>query len=385
MSEFEKVLKDAGVPVTEAAIEAEFKQVLAESGSRIANDSAYSPFWRIVRQLVIKPTLWLIQELLVKRVMPQFFLKTVGEGWIELWGDSYGVTRKGAQVLQGRVIFSRSVADVDLEIPVGTRIYTDEINGAVYGLVTDEMVVMRAGETAKLVPVTAEAAGTAYNLESGYYLHCDLDGISVVNPPDWIDVVGVDPEDIEVYRLRIRNAFNALSHFHTDGVYRALISEFGGIDADKIWFEHEAPRGPGTANAFVLFDLDTPSASYLETINRRIRQDGHHGHGDDLQVFAMPETFHSLTATVYLPATLMEVERSEVLNGVRLAIEAAFRSNSAFVMTRVSPWARFSFTRLASEIYSIFPDIVSISFDQDDIVSEMSVPRLSSLIVTEGA
>lgn len=385
MSEFEKVLKDSGVPATEAAIEAEFKKVVTDSGSRISNDSAYSPFWRIVRQLVVKPTLWLIQELLIKRVMPQFFLKTVGEGWIELWGDSYGVKRKGAQVLQGRVLFSRSDVSAELEIPVGTGVYTDEINGSVYELVTIEKVMMAAGESAQLVAVKAVAAGSPYNLESGYYRYCDIDGLNVVNPPDWIDVVGVDAEDIEAYRLRIRNAFNTLSHFHTDGVYRALISEFGGVNADSIWFEHEAPRGPGTANAYVLFDLDAPSASYLETINRRIRQDGHHGHGDDLRVFAMPETFQNLTATVYLPATLMEVERDEVLKGVRLAIEAAFRSNSAFVMTRVSPWSRFSFTRLASEIYSNFPDIVSIGFDQDDIVSEMSVPRLSSLIVTEGA
>lgn len=384
MSEFDKVLKDAGVPITEAAIEAEFKQVVSESGSRISNDSAYSPFWRIVRQLVIKPTLWLIQELLIKRVMPQFFLKTVGEGWIELWGDSYGVSRKGAQVLQGRVLFSRSDVSADLEIPVGTGVYTDEINGSVYRLLTSETVTLKVGEDAKLVGVTAENAGAAYNLESGYYRHCDVE-LTVINPQEWIDVLGADAEKIEAYRLRIRNAFNTLSHFHTDGVYRALISEFGGIDADKIWFEHNAPRGPGTANAFLLFDLDVPAASFLETINRRISEEGHHGHGDDLHVFSMPETHHNLTAMVYLPATLMEVERSEVLNGVRLAIEAAFRSNSAFVMTRVSPWSRFSFTRLASEIYSIFPDIVSISFDQDDIVSEMSVPRLSSLIVTEGA
>lgn len=384
MSEFEKVLKDSGVPTTEAAIEFEFKKVVADSGSRIYNDSAYSPFWRIARQLVIKPTLWLIQELLIKRVMPQFFLKTVGEGWIDLWGDSYGVKRKGAQVLQGRVLFSRVDVSAELEIPVGTSVYTDEINGTVYRLLTSETATLKAGEDAKFVAVSAENAGAAYNLESGYYRYCDVE-LAVTNLQEWIDVLGADAEDIEAYRLRIRNAFNTLSHFHTDGVYRALISEFGGIDADKIWFEHEAPRGPGTANAYVLFNLDTPSASFLETINRRISQDGHHGHGDDLRVFAMPETHHSLVATVYLPDSLMDVEREETLNGVRLAVEAAFRSNSAFIMTRVSPWSRFSFTRLASEIYSNYPDILSISFDKSDIVSEMSVPKLASLTVQEGA
>lgn len=384
MSQFERVLKDAGVPTTEDAIKTEFKQVIADSGSQIANDSRYSPFWRIVSGLVIKPTLWLIQELLIKRVMPQFFLKTVDGNFIELWGDSYGVTWKQAQVMDGLVLFMRDDVSVALEIPEATKIWTDEINGTVYELLTTETVVLKVGFNGVGVRVKAVAAGAGYNLEAGYYRHCDINGLTVENVGDWITRPGADKEGLEEYRQRIRNAFNSLSHYHTDGVYRMLISEFAGVSTDMIWFEHNAPRGAGTANAYVLFPLDAPHVSYLQKINRMISDEGHHGHGDDLQVFNMPETHHNLTATVYLPTNLLDAEKAEILAGMGQAIDAAFRSNSAYVMTQTRPFSRFSFTRLAAEIYSIFPDIESISFDLEDIVSEMSVPRLGSLQVLEG-
>ncbi len=98
----------------------------------------------------------------------------------------------------------------------------------------------------------------------------------------------------------------------------------------------------------------------------------------------MPETNHSLVATVYLPTSLMQSEKDQILTGVNQSINAAFRSNSAYLMTQTMPFSRFSFTRMASEIYRNFPDIESIVFNQNDIVSEMSVPRLSSLSVVEG-
>lgn len=383
MSDFEKVLKDNGVPTTEAEITERFRESLVESGSKISNDSNYSPFWRLISAIATKPVLGL-EQLMIKNIMPQFFLKTVGESFINLWGDSYGVERKKAETLLGRVLFTRVDTSAEFVIPAGTVVRTDAINNNVYELVTRNDVVLKAGDDGAIVAVQAAKAGAAYNLETGYYRHCDIDGLTVTNPVDWIDSVGADYEDIEDYRLRIRNAFNTLSNYHTDGVYRFLISKFAGVSTDMIWFKHEAPRGPGTANAYVLFELDAPANSYIATINRMISGEGYHGQGDDLQVFTMPETMHSITANVYLPSDLLGTEKQAILTGVEQAIQAAFRSNSAYVMTQTLPFSRFSFTRMASEIYRLFPEIESITFDQSDIISEMSIPRLASLTVSEG-
>ena len=381
--DFEQVLIDNDVPTTEAEITDKFRTVLADSGSTIANNSNYSPFWRLISAIATKPFLWLVQ-LLIKNVMPQFFLKTVGESFIELWGDSYNCPRKQSQFLKGRVVFTRTDTAGAFTVPAGTVVYTDLINNTIYRVFTDIDAVFKGGEVGLIVSVTSESAATAYNLEAGYFSKCDLDGVSVTNPDDWIDQVGADVEEIEAYRARIRNAFNTLSHYHTDGVYKFLISSWVGVQADKIWFQHDAPRGPGTANAYLLFDLNAPAQSYLETINRQISTEGHHGHGDDVIAYNMPEIAHDLITTLYFSDALLDEEKEIKKAAVYNAIYAAFRGNAAYEMTKTAPFSRFSFTNLAGELYDLVDGIEDIEFSLNSIVSELSIPVLSSLSVVEG-
>ncbi|MBJ7536946.1 baseplate J/gp47 family protein [Marinomonas transparens] len=383
MRDFEDVLKDNGVPTTEAEITAEFRTVLAESGSTIANNSDYSPFWRLVSGIATKPVLWLVQ-LLIKNVMPQFFLKTVGESFIELWGDSYNCPRKQSQFLRGRVVFTRTNTTGAFTVPAGTVVYTDLINNTVYKVMTDLDTVFQDGEAGLIVSVTSERAATAYNLEAGYFSKCDLDGVSVTNPDDWIDQVGADVEAIEAYRARIRNAFNTLTHYHTDGVYKYLISSWVGVREDNIWFQHDAPRGPATANAYILFDLNAPAESYLETINRQISDEGYHGHGDSVIAYKMSETEHDLVTTLYFSDALLSEEKEAKKTVVYNVIYAAFRGNAAYEVTQTAPFSRFSFTNLAGEIYDLVDGIEDIEFSLNSIVSEMSIPVLNSLSVVEG-
>lgn len=383
MSDFERILIDNDVPTTEEAITEKFRSVLADSGSTIANDSNYSPFWRLISAIATKPVLWLVQ-LLITNIMPQFFLKTVGESFIELWGDSYNCPRKQSQFLKGRVVFTRVNTSGAFTIPAGTVVYTDLINNTVYRVTTDLDATFNDGETGLIVSVTSEKAATAYNLEAGYFSNCDLDGVSVTNPNDWIDQVGADVEEIEAYRARIRNAFNTLSHYHTDGVYKYLISSWVGVQSDKIWFEHDAPRGPGTANAFILFDLNAPAESYLETINRQISTEGHHGHGDDVVAYNMPETEHDLVTTLYFSDTLLDEEKDAKKTIVYNAVYSAFRGNAAYDVTKTEPFSRFSFTNLAGELFDLVDGLEDIEFSLGSIVSEMSIPTLNSLDIVEG-
>jgi len=397
MKEFESLLKDEGVPITEAEIKAAFKQTVTDSGSKISNDSAYSPFWRLISAIAVQPVIWLVNAL-VQSVMPQFFLKTVGEGFIDLWGNNYGVERKKAQRLEGRLQFTRADQEGDIEIPLGTRIRTEPLNDIIYELETTYPIVLGKDDNSISVPVRAVAEGKAYNLETGQYVNCDIQGVTVTNPDGWIQVVGDDDEDIEAYRLRIRNAFNSLSHYHTDGVYRHLIAKFAGVSTDMIWFEHGVKRGgtsvvPGAADAYVLFELDAPADSYLEIINRMIRDEGYHGHGDDLLVKKVPDLLVDMNVSVYFPVALTAEEKTASLTGIEQAIEAAFRSNSAYVMTQTQPYSRFSFTRLASEVYQNFPEIESIDFkaitDGEEVIgshinAELEIPRLASLSIQEG-
>ena len=330
----------------------------------------------------------LINTLLIGQVMPQFYLKTASGTFLDLFGDGYGVTRKTGQRTQGTLSFSRIDPADELTVPSGTIISSLPVNNTVYQLTLLADAVFPSGASSTTGTAEAVTIGGAYNLESGYYDQIQFDGVTVTNETGWITQLGADDESDDDFRLRIRNAFNTLSSYHTDGIYRRLISEFAGIPVDGIWFLHDAPRGPGTANAYLLFDLATPADSVLTSINRQIMDDGNHGHGDDLLVLAMPEQLYSLTCTLYLTNDILEAERAQVEYNVEQAIRCAFRENAAYTeqqITRVQPKSRFSLAKLTGELIRLFPELESLEFDRSDIVSGLHVPALDELTVQRAA
>lgn len=181
----------------------------------------------------------------------------------------------------------------------------------------------------------------------------------------------------------MRNQFSAVNQWHTDAVYRALITAFPGVRPDGVYFEHGAPRGPGSANAFVLFEADVPAATYLEQINAHIRDQGNHGHGDDLQVMVMPETQHAIQVGIWPRSTLTDAQRATLQDEVAQFIRAAFRESTPrdFQPTLTYPQSRFSFSRLGEELHQQFPGIESLDFTNADILAELNIPRIQSLEV----
>ena len=260
------------------------------------------------------------------------------------------------------------------------------MNEHIYQLVTTEPRSFEEGQSQLAVPVKAVGAGSGYNLAPGYYavLPEPVPGIvQVVNTTDWMHEPGADAEPDDQLRLRGRNQFSAVNQWHTDAVYRAIITGFPGVSADGVYFEHGAPRGPGSANAFVLFDAGVPADTFLEQINMHIRDGGNHGHGDDLQAMAMPETFHAISVKVWPKANLSEIQLEALETEIGLFIRAAFRESTQrdYKPTRTYPQSRFSFSRLTEELHARFPNIESLTFAGTDIVSGLNIPRIQSLAV----
>ncbi len=385
--DFKQALADAGVPTTEAKLKAAWEAEVVAQGSKLSNTSAWSPFWRVVTALVTKPVLWLI-DFIAGTVLPNFFVKTAVDAWLDLLAWQVNVERKAATKAVGQLLFTRSAVAGTLEIPVGTRVQSIAINGNVYVLLTTEVGLFLDGQAQVLVPAEAVDAGTGYNLAPGYFsiLPEPIPGvIQVVNAEGWLLEPGADTEGNDDLRLRVRNQFSAVNQWHTDAVYRAMIAAFPGVQADGIYFEHGAPRGPGTANAYVLFENDSPADAYLEQINAHVRDEGNHGHGDDLLVMQMPETQHLVRVTVW-PHTVVGSEGWDTLKGnIALFIRAAFRENSDYQATLTYPQSQFSFSQLTTELHEQFAGIKSLDFENADIVSEMSIPRLSGVEVLKGA
>ncbi|ABC33404.1 uncharacterized phage Mu protein gp47-like protein [Hahella chejuensis KCTC 2396] len=381
--DFRRLVKDAGIPTTEAELNRAWREEVAAQGVAFSNDSDYSPWWRMVSALVTQPVLWLV-DLLISGVLPQMFVKTASGAALDLLAWGVAVERKQAARARGRVQFTRADLSGELEIAAGTGIQSASINGKIYSLRTTAPQRFHDGEATLLVDVEAVDVGSGYNLAAGYYavLQTPIPGVTVTNLDNWLLQPGADRETDDALRRRVRNQFSAVNQWHTDAVYTAIIARFDGVSVDNVFFEHEAPRGPGTANAFILFETGAPDAAFLARIQATISDDGNHGHGDDLQVFAMPETQHDVSADMWADDRLDATAREQLRQSVMQFIRAAFRENQDYQPTRTFPFSRFSFSRLAQELHGEFPALASIDFKTSDITSQMDIPRLKSLTVT---
>ncbi|MBC3957678.1 baseplate J/gp47 family protein [Pseudomonas triticifolii] len=383
--DFKQALVDAGIPTTEAALKAAWEKEVTAQGSKLANSSAYSPFWRVVTALVTKPVLWLL-TFVSDTVLPNFFVKTATGAWLDTLAWAVNVERKAPTKAVGTLLFSRATTVGSFEVPIGTRVQSASINGNVYELVTTAAASFAEGESQLQIPATAIEAGVGYNLAPGYYaiLPVPVPGVvQVVNLDSWLASPGSDSEPDDELRLRVRNQFSAVNQWHTDAVYRALIASFPGVASNGVFFEHGAPRGPGSANAYVLFEAGVPADTYLQQINARIMDEGNHGHGDSMLVMAMPETQHSVGLQVWPKANQTPAGLDTLKANITLFIRAAFRESTGgdYNPTLTWPQSRFSFSRLTEELHEQFPGIESMKFLNDDILSNLDIPRLQTLEV----
>jgi uncharacterized phage protein gp47/JayE len=384
--DFKKVIADAGIPTTEAGLKTAWEKEVEAQGAKVANTSSYSPFWRVMTALVTKPVLWLL-DFLCLTVLPNFFVKTAVDAWLDMLAWAVNVERKGATKARGKLLFTRALPDGVMELEKGILVQSAAINGNVYQLITTAPATFIAGQLQLEVPVEAIESGSGFNLAPGYYaiLPVPIPGIvQVVNKDDWLESPGADPEPNDQLRLRVRNQFSAVNQWHTDAVYRAMISTFPGVRPDGVYFEHGAPRGPGSANAFVLFDAGVPAATYLEQINSHIRDQGNHGHGDDLLAMVMPEVPVGVAMTLWPQPNLSAEQIDTLKSEIELFIRAAFRESTPrdYQPTLTYPQSRFSFSRLAEELHQRFADIASLRFTPGvDITSGLDIPRLTSLKV----
>ena len=386
---FTDVVRLSNMPTNQAEMTAAWRKLAIEKKVLFNNDSNYSPFWRLITALVTKPVLWLI-NILVDQVLPNLFLKTAQGRWIDIYSWSVDVKRKPATKAKGELVFQRYGDTSELDIPSGTLIQTNPINGAVYRLVSTEAVRFERDEIEIKVKVQAEKTGTSFNLSRGYYsmlVDSNLSGhIKNIESSSWLLVPGSDEESDDDLKSRTRNQFTATNGWHIDASYKAMIASFPGVSIDDIYIEHDAPRGPGTANAFILFDANAPSGQYLTQINTFISNENH-GFGDDLQCFAMTTYRIDIILTFWLITNVDSQKRAEIKQGIKDFVNTAFRelSNDNYSPTRVKPHSKFSWSRLLKELHQEFAEIDSLDFSNDkDLVNKLSIPEINILEVIEG-
>lgn len=380
------MLKEAGMPTTEAERNVRWRKLNEEQGSLIQNDSKWSAFWRLITAIATDPYAEL-QKLLVCHALPNIFLKFSTGQWLDVYADGVDLERKQAVCTEGVVTVTRTASVGDLLIPAGTLIETPAINGKVYQVSSVDDVTIPEGSLSGELKVKAVKAGADHNLGPGYFsiLVKPIPGVAAVaNKGEWLSVAGADEEQDEELRLRCRNQFSAVGQYHHDAAYTADIASFAGVRTDYLRFEHDAPRGPGSANCFVMIESGAPSQAFVDKINGYVRDKGNHGHGDDMMCFPMPEVPNDLIVTVKPVGNLSAEAETALLTGVEDRVRCAFRENSAHDVTRTLPWSLFSFSRLGEELHDQLPDLQSVVFSLSDLTSEMNLPILGTLTVKKG-
>ncbi|WP_109859691.1 baseplate J/gp47 family protein [Aggregatibacter segnis] len=385
MSDFKQMLAETGLPVEETQIRQKFEELTAEENI-ITNTSKMSPFWRLITAIAVKPVKWLTDHLIAE-ILPNLFVKTAKEKWLQIHAWAIGLDFKQATKAEGVIHFTKESDITELTIKAGTVVQTERINDVIFRLIVTQDTTIPKGMLSAPVPVIAENAGADYNLASGYYriLPESIAGIKTVeNKDDWLTTPGSDRETNEELRERYRTQFSSVGQHHIDSVYRGMISKVAGLSVDRIYFKHDAPRGAGTANAYLLLDTGVTSQPFIDKVNHYVQTEGNHGHGDDLICFAMPETQHVITCGVYFRPSqaIGEIRKAEIVAEVENMIRCAFRENNNYSVTKTYPFSRFSWSKLGEEIHDRFNEIDSIIWGQTDIQSDLSIPRVSRLTVS---
>ena len=383
--DFKQMLAETGLPVEETQIRQKFEELTAQENI-ITNTSKMSPFWRLITAIAVKPVKWLTDHLIAV-ILPNLFVKTAKEKWLQLHAWAIGLDFKQATKAEGVIHFTKESDITELTIKAGTVVQTERINDVIFRLIVTQDTAIPKGMLSAPVPVIAENAGADYNLAAGYYriLPESIAGIKTVeNKDDWLTTPGSDRETNEELRERYRTQFSSVGQHHIDSVYRGMISKVAGLSVDRIYFKHDAPRGSGTANAYLLLDTGVTSKPFIDKVNHYVQTEGNHGHGDDLICFAMPETQHVITCGVYFRPSqaIGETRKAEIVQAVENMIRCAFRENNNYSVTKTYPFSRFSWSKLGEEIHDRFNEIDSIVWGQTDIQSDLSIPRISRLTVS---
>ena len=102
--DFEKIVRDAGIPTTEEEMQAQWDQINEDHDSLIKNDSAWSPFWNLISIIVTSPAKWVV-NFLIQHLLPNSYVKTAGKPWLDIMAWGLDLERKDAVEAIGNITY----------------------------------------------------------------------------------------------------------------------------------------------------------------------------------------------------------------------------------------------------------------------------------------
>ncbi len=365
---FKAALEASGMIQTEKDLKIKFNAMAEAENISVNNQSAFSPFWNLLTSIAVTPFLWL-QNFLVSEVMPNQFIATASGEFLDVLGDGYGLTRKTATM----AVFTLNLtAEENFILEVGAEIF------AYFG--TEKLTAVCLSTDNGVATFRASDVGAKYNLSS-WAFEIPRPELSSITFGESI-IPGTDEETDDDFRARLILQFDGANYWHSDAKYRQILSTKTGVHAQNIYFDKQA-RGAGTCDIYILFDDATVGTTYTNEIQAWLYDKGFHGHGDDVQIKAMPAQIVNPTFTLVFFENA--TDKTGTISKVVDAIKCAFRENHIYdeSMTKTSAGNTFYVSNLIHELISLFPEIKGIKTTQGDIVTAFKVARLGTLVVQE--
>ena len=144
--DYEDIVKKSGIATTPEEWKVILKKEMVREGSNIANNSTFSPFFRLIENAIIHATTWLINKTLIQNVLPNTFLATASGEQLKLMAWECQIEKKPATKTEGILIFKRAQGSTQrIAIQKDTWVQTNPINGKVYRVQVTQEIVLDEG------------------------------------------------------------------------------------------------------------------------------------------------------------------------------------------------------------------------------------------------
>lgn len=169
----------------------------------------------------------------LNNMLPNIFTQTASGSWLDSHAEQLGLSRIPAKTAEGLVIFSRNDTTGNITIAKDKVVATKtDAQGRVFRYRVKETFILEDGSENISVPVTAENAGSAYNVLANQITEIvtPIAGIdSVNNNSDWLTVIGLDTESDESLRARCLAKWEGLSGANASA-YVAWARQVPGVE-----------------------------------------------------------------------------------------------------------------------------------------------------------
>ena len=256
------------VPDEEEEME-ELQRELEAEGFPITNFKKGGVFYHICRMFV---KICIELKELARTILNSCFIRHAEGDWLKIKAADFSKYQKEAQTTKGYITIHRDDCTNALLVTKGHCFkMAPDTAGNELKFYCCENTVIAAGEETGKVLVTAEKAGTYYNLKPGMItismIH--LEGVdSVINEEGWIIREGAEEEDLESLRERCMGSWAELATRTIEEKLRNVTKSVPGVLGVRIDAQH--PRGQGTVDVIVTGTAGEASPELIRKVSEVI-------------------------------------------------------------------------------------------------------------------